>query len=439
MPLEVRRLSASIILVLLSIVGISAQTPPPSSVTQTNTLPTSADVMRTRISKAKAYVATKNYAAAIYELEGIKREINEPSVNNVVQVMLMNCYLEQMDYTRAQKFLTEIFNAQKANKPNTNYFAVAGQVVKGARIQLERYRSLGLSVADRNLPPEAAADVNKMRETVEMVVVQSKTLGNENKLTADSMALLQEATTARGNLARDDYDAKRWKDEVADARETLANSRSKVINAVDDGANVNPINSNNSVASNQNPPVIPKVIETTSQIVPVATENKIPTVENNPVNSNISEPPTVAKKDNLEKKVEEKTLEINNQVAQNTTQRETRIVKQDPPKVEETPVKPETQIVKDASPLQIGSLIEYATERVNPTYPPAARTVRITGIVKIEVVVNEEGKVEVQNTSGPSMLQRAALDAIKKWKFKPFMRDGQPVKATGYVNFNFNL
>ena len=102
-------------------------------------------------------------------------------------------------------------------------------------------------------------------------------------------------------------------------------------------------------------------------------------------------------------------------------------------------VKLETQIVKDASPLQIGSLIEYATERVNPTYPPAARTVRITGIVKIEVVVNEEGKVEVQNTSGPSMLQRAAVDAIKKWKFKPFMRDGQPVKATGYVNFNFNL
>ena len=444
MPLKVRRLSASIILVILSIFGISAQTQPQSSVTQTNTLPTSADVMRARVSKAKAYIATKNYAAAIYELEGIRREINEPSVNNVVQVMLMNCYLEQLDYTRAQKFLTEIFNAQKANKPNTNYFAVAGQVVRGARIQLERYRSLGLSVADRNLPPEAAADVNKMRETVEMVVEQSKTLGNEKKLSADSMALLQEATNARGNLARDDYDAKRWKDEVADARETLANSRSKVINAVDDG-NVNPINSNNSVASNQNPPVIPKVIETTSQIVPVASENKTPTIENNPVNPNISEPPpTVAKNDKVEKKAEEKPVETNTQVAQNTTQRETRIVKQDPPEVEETPVKtdevkPEMQIVKDASPLQIGSLIEYATERVNPTYPPAARTVRITGIVKIEVVVNEEGKVEVQNTSGPSMLQRAAVDAIKKWKFKPFMRDGQPVKATGFVNFNFNL
>ncbi|NJM54193.1 MAG: hypothetical protein HC846_12915 [Blastocatellia bacterium] len=96
--------------------------------------PTSVDVMRSRISKAKALVAVKNYAAAIYELEGIKRETNDATVNSVVQVMLMNCYLEQLDYKRAQTLLTEIFNSQKANKPGSNYFAVAGQVVKGAKI-----------------------------------------------------------------------------------------------------------------------------------------------------------------------------------------------------------------------------------------------------------------------------------------------------------------
>jgi hypothetical protein len=37
------------------------------------------------------------------------------------------------------------------------------------------------------------------------------------------------------------------------------------------------------------------------------------------------------------------------------------------------------------------------------------------------------------------MLQAAAKDAIRKWKFKPFMRDGQPVRATGFVSFNFAL
>jgi protein TonB len=65
---------------------------------------------------------------------------------------------------------------------------------------------------------------------------------------------------------------------------------------------------------------------------------------------------------------------------------------------------------------------------------------RLTGIVKVELLVNEAGDVDsVKNTSGPAMLQRAALEAIRRWKFKPFVRDGQPVKAAGFVSFNFSL
>ena len=100
---------------------------------------------------------------------------------------------------------------------------------------------------------------------------------------------------------------------------------------------------------------------------------------------------------------------------------------------------PKTETPKDNSPLEIGSLVPYATAQAKPVYPPAARVVRATGIVKVEVTINESGAVEVQKTSGPSMLQAAAKDAMLKWKFKPFVRDGQPVKATGFVNFNFSL
>jgi TonB family protein len=93
-----------------------------------------------------------------------------------------------------------------------------------------------------------------------------------------------------------------------------------------------------------------------------------------------------------------------------------------------------------SSPLAVGSLIAYATEKANPVYPITARNMRMTGIVKVELVIDETGKVaEVQNTSGPPMLQRAATDAVKKWKFKPFTRDGLATKATGFVNFNFSL
>ena len=91
--------------------------------------------------------------------------------------------------------------------------------------------------------------------------------------------------------------------------------------------------------------------------------------------------------------------------------------------------------------MDVGSnLITFATSKTQPIYPSNAKTLRTTGVVKVEVTVSETGEVaQVQKTSGPPMLQAAAKDAIKKWKFKPFTRDGQPVKATGFVSFNFAL
>ena len=99
-----------------------------------------------------------------------------------------------------------------------------------------------------------------------------------------------------------------------------------------------------------------------------------------------------------------------------------------------------TKTAESNSPVEVGSLAEYATKRVNPVYPSMARTIRQSGVVKVEFVIDEEGNVtEINNTSGPSMLQRAATDALKKWQFKPFLRDGVPVRAVGFVNFNFSL
>jgi protein TonB len=55
-------------------------------------------------------------------------------------------------------------------------------------------------------------------------------------------------------------------------------------------------------------------------------------------------------------------------------------------------------------------------------------------------MIDEKGSVaSVTKTTGPPMLQDAAKDAVRKWKFKPFLRDGQPVKANGFVSFNFNM
>lgn len=453
MPLNVRRLGASVCLVIIFAFGVLAQSP------------TSVDVMKSRISKAKALVAVKNYAAAIYELEGIKRETSDVAVNSVVQVMLMNCYLEQLDYKRAQALLTEIFNAQKANKPGSNYYAVAGQVVRGAKNQSDRYKSLGLSVADRNLPTEAVADVEKMRETIEMVVTQSKTLGENKKLVPDSMALLEEAGNARSVLARDEYDARRWKDEVADAREKLTASRTTIINAVDDGT-PSTIDASKTIASTGGPIITmtPEPNSAKPSPTPILTQtpvsappqnqvaNNQPAVEkkepvvipnNSQQNNNSSvakteepkvNPETVAKTEPIVEKKEEPKKEEN-------TTRDRTVKTPDTTAVNTQKVEEKTaETPKDSSPLQVGSLIDYATAKVAPSYPPAAKSMRTTGTVKVEVLINEDGSIaEVQKKSGPALLQQAAVDALKRWKFKPFVRDGQPVKATGFISFNFNL
>ena len=160
MPLNVRRFYSSLLLIVSGIVvSVNAQTVPtptttasaqPSPAPQVKT-PTAGEIMRERISKAKAFIAVRNYNAAIYELESIKRESNDASVQSVAGVLLMNSYLEQGDYKRAQDFLNQAYNVQKTNSANapTNYFAMASQVVKGARSRVERYRALGHASAHR--------------------------------------------------------------------------------------------------------------------------------------------------------------------------------------------------------------------------------------------------------------------------------------------------
>lgn len=408
MPLNVRRLCTSLFLVVFGFLTIFAQ------------VPTSGDVMRGRISRAKALIAVRNYPAAIYELENIRRETGDQTVHGVLNVLLMNCYLEQSDYKRAQDFLTDLFNGIKSGKPNAaaNFYAAAGQVVKGARNQSDRYKSLGLSVSDRNLDPAAIADLDKMRETLEKVIEQSRTVAKDVKQTANAFAVLEEASAARGTLARDDFDSKRWKDEVADSREMLANSRSTVFNATNEEQ---PTVSPTTVATN-NPTNVPK------NTLPVPTVEEPKTAPTNvvlkPVDTPKTEPTpsteTVAKK--------EETKPTNETPAPRRDRR-----------VEEKKETPATPVNADGT-INVGSLLEYAVQKSNPVYPPGARTMRQTGVVRVELLIDENGQVAaVQNSSGPTMLQGAAKDAVRKWKFKPFVRDGQPVKATGFLSFNFDL
>jgi TonB family protein len=466
MPLKLRRFYTSILLVLFGSITFSlAQSP------------TSGDVMRERISKAKAFIAVRNYNAAIYELENIRRETADPSVQGVVNVLLMNSYLEQSDYKRAQDFLNEFYNQQKTTKPGAqaNYFAVAAQVVSGARNRVERYSALGLNVSDRTLPLEAVNDIEKMRETLELVITQSKEIGKDKAKGADAMALLEEAANSRSRMARDDYDARHWRDEIADTREQLASSRSVVINAVNDGTGdtfkqpndqvaasmpasspvMQPVSGTTAPAANA-PSFQPVPASTSAASKPVFTPNSDtaaqrplvqPTVSQQPVNAQPQQKPADTnnvsdRTPNVQKPADESKPVVRTPNVRNPepADRDRLVADQPVRSDEQSSSKTDVSGPSDDSPLEVGSLVPYATKQTPPVYPPAAKTIRQTGLVKVEVTVDETGQVSaVQKVDGPSLLQAAAKDAIRKWRFRPFVRDGQPVKANGFINFNFSL
>lgn len=382
--------------------------------------------MRERISRAKAFIVVRNYNAAIYELESIRKETSDSSVQSVVNVLLMNSYLEQGDYKRARDLLNEFYAQQKTTKANasTNYMSVAAQIVKGARSRAERYRALGLNVSDRTLPLEALDDLENMRETLEIVITQSKEIGTDKAKAADAMALIEEAGNSRAMLGRDDYDSRRWKDEVADTREKMAVSQSVVMSAViGEPSGLTP--KTDPVANEPKPlvasPPAPIVAEQTS-----TRERAVQTLEKAPVKTSVAQ--------------NDKPVYIPS--APQTVKEEQK--KEEPKKEEAKPVitvpsaPPST--AEGPTTIDVGSLLAYATRQSPPIYPNAAKTARQTGMVKVEVTIDENGEVaKVERASGPMMLQGAAKEAILKWRFTPFTRDGQPVRATGFVSFNFSL
>jgi periplasmic protein TonB len=80
-----------------------------------------------------------------------------------------------------------------------------------------------------------------------------------------------------------------------------------------------------------------------------------------------------------------------------------------------------------------------AVSKVQPEYPVLARQLKITGTVELEVVIAESGAVDtVTPVSGNPVLTKPSAESLKKWKFKPFVQDGAPVKAQVVIKFNFS-
>ena len=91
-------------------------------------------------------------------------------------------------------------------------------------------------------------------------------------------------------------------------------------------------------------------------------------------------------------------------------------------------------------PVSGGVLNGTAISLPAPNYPEAARRLRVSGLVSVEVVVDETGKViSAVATSGPAVLRDVAVQAALRARFSPTKLSGQAVKVSGLINYKFAL
>jgi protein TonB len=82
-----------------------------------------------------------------------------------------------------------------------------------------------------------------------------------------------------------------------------------------------------------------------------------------------------------------------------------------------------------------------AVSQVPPAYPPELRKARIEGSVTLVFILSEEGRVEeprVENSTRPEF-EKPALDAIKRWRFQPGMKDGKAVRSYIRIPMRFRV
>ncbi|MDQ1557528.1 MAG: periplasmic protein TonB [Pyrinomonadaceae bacterium] len=105
-----------------------------------------------------------------------------------------------------------------------------------------------------------------------------------------------------------------------------------------------------------------------------------------------------------------------------------------PPPLPRTP----QRIVQD--PLFGDSINDKVLSKPAPVYPSVAVISNVSGMVNVEVFVDERGRVEsAEAVHGHPLLRQAAVDAAYGARFSPTLRQGQPVKVMGVISYNFEL
>ncbi len=101
-------------------------------------------------------------------------------------------------------------------------------------------------------------------------------------------------------------------------------------------------------------------------------------------------------------------------------------------------------VPKVATPQRVRVSTGVATglllKKVQPNYPPLAKSARIQGHVLLTAEISKDGTIQgLKLVSGHPMLAPAAIEAVKQWRYKPYLLNGEPVAVETQVDVIFSL
>ena len=95
---------------------------------------------------------------------------------------------------------------------------------------------------------------------------------------------------------------------------------------------------------------------------------------------------------------------------------------------------------KFGTPISQGVSEGALVHQVTPLYPSQALPLRLEGPVVLDATVSENGQLEnVKVISGHALLAQAAIDAVRQWRYRPYLLNGKPVRMQTKITVNFKM
>jgi periplasmic protein TonB len=78
--------------------------------------------------------------------------------------------------------------------------------------------------------------------------------------------------------------------------------------------------------------------------------------------------------------------------------------------------------------------------KIEPAYPKLALSARITGVVLVKAIISTQGEItQIQVISGHPVLVPAAIEALRQWRYRPYLLNGEPVEVETYITVTFQI